>query len=59
MIETFHGSTPAVIPPIPCDHCGKPNRTQMYTITLDRPNVTREWNFDTLECLRAWAAPVK
>lgn len=58
MLETHHGDLLAVIPPVACDRCGKPNRTQMYTITLTRERVTREWNFDTLDCLRKWAEPV-
>lgn len=58
MIETFHEETKAIIPEVECEHCGKTCKTQMYTLTLDRPQLTREWVFDTLTCLRDWVAPV-
>lgn len=49
---------PADIPTVTCDHCGKPMRSQIYTLEQTRPKVTREWVFDTLECLREWVAPI-
>lgn len=57
MIETFH-IKPEGIPKEKCDNCGKENTTQLYSITLERPNVTRDWAFCSMPCLRKWAAPI-
>jgi hypothetical protein len=58
MIETFHPTLETQVPEVDCDHCGKRCTTQIYTLTLDRPKLTREWVFDTLTCLRDWVAPL-
>lgn len=54
MIETMH-RTPAMIPDVECEHCGKTCGNQVYTLTLTRAALTREWVFDTLRCLRKFA----
>lgn len=60
MIETFAPEKPLEIPQhLDCDQCGNAMRTQAYYVRQERPSVTRVWIFDTLECLRDWAAPHK
>lgn len=58
MIEEFRTTAIALDVGATCDHCGESCKSQIYSVTLERPKVTREWIFDTLECLRGWAKPV-
>lgn len=58
MIETMH-RTPAEIPQVECDHCGETMGNQIYTLTLTRVGLTREWVFDTLACIRKFSKGAK
>ena len=58
MIETYYDQ-PTKVPVVACDHCGRLTKTQVYTLTLTREKVEREWRFDTMECLRDWVKPAR
>lgn len=56
--EIYH-SPPIEVPWETCALCSAVTESQMYEITLTRRQVTRKWIFCSLECLRAWAAPIR
>lgn len=55
-LETYH-STPEPVESAICSLCGKETTSQVYVVTLERPNITREWFFCKLSHLRTYMSP--